>query len=284
MANIIAKGEASITINQQETEAQLNFVPNADGLGWDIDAVNKLIGENRLSPPLSPQSLEPFLQKAAKAKTPLSLVIYEGTPVEEPVPEKITWGSLEVPKDIAPYVEETLSAAKAPELYRIKTEKIKRETLVKKPNKLPFLPPKEELVTVWDKKETQEAVQVNPAILETRYGLKGANLGIVVPPKPGKPGKNVFGKPIPPKIPEDSGFHLGQGLSKEKNEVRALLSGIIRIGENWADMVPLAKPAWEVQSGTDGTTLFLKFSPGDARFPVPAAAEVLAAATAKGAV
>ncbi|MDR1373365.1 MAG: hypothetical protein LBJ24_00155, partial [Treponema sp.] len=69
MANIIAKGNAVIAVNPQETEAKLVFTPDPEGLGWDVDAVNKLAGENNLSPPPDPKELEPFLQKASKAKT-----------------------------------------------------------------------------------------------------------------------------------------------------------------------------------------------------------------------
>ncbi|MDR2109877.1 MAG: FapA family protein [Spirochaetaceae bacterium] len=275
MAVVIAKGDASIIINAQETEAKLCFVPNSGGLGWDTDAVCKLAGENHLSPPPSPQTLEPFLRKASKAKEPMELVLYEGVPPENPVSENVVWAELPFPGDILPLKEEVLSQAGGPELYRIKTEKIKRETIVKKPNKLPFLPPKEEVVVVWDKRETREAVEVNPEIKETRYAERDKKLGTISPPKPGKPGKNVFGRPIPPVQQGDSAFLLGRGLLRDKNDIRAEYGGILRIGENWADIIPLAKPSWNIAPGSDGVTLFLKFSPGDPRFPVPTGEEIL---------
>jgi uncharacterized protein (DUF342 family) len=276
MAVIIAKGDASIIINAQETEAKLLFVPNSEGLGWDLDAINKLAGDNRLSPPPSPKILEPFLQKAVKAKGPMELVIYEGFPPEDPVNEYAVWEALPMPEDIVPLRDEVLSNAGAPELYRIKTEKIKRERVVKKPNKLPFLPPKEEVVVTWDKREIREAAEVNPEVKETRYAEKGKKLGTLFPPKPGKPGKNVFGRPIPPVQKGDGAFLLGPGLSREKNEIRAQYGGIIRIGEGWADVVPLAKPVWKIAPGSDGVTLFFTFEPGDPRFSVPSGAEILA--------
>jgi uncharacterized protein (DUF342 family) len=276
---VIAKGNASIIINPEETGAKLLFVPAEDGLGWDADAVIKLAGENRLSPPPAPSILEPFLQKAARAKHPLELVLYEGFPSEAPEGERVTWEELPVPGDIAPFAEEALAGAGEPELYRIKVERVKRETIVKKPNKLPFLPPREEVVTLWDKKETQEAVRVNPVPGETRYAEKNKKLGTILPPKPGKPGRNVFGRPIPPPQTGDGSFLLGRGLFREKNEIRARYAGIIRIGENWADVVPLAKPSWSAAPGSDGVTLFFQFEPGDPRFPPPSAAEILAGIT-----
>ncbi|MDR2069592.1 MAG: FapA family protein [Spirochaetaceae bacterium] len=285
MANIIAKGTASIVINAQETEAKLVFAPDPEGLGWDIDALLKLIGEQRLSPLPQPKTLEPFLQKAAKAKTkePVESVIFEGVPPEAALPEQITWEALPVPADVAPHAEALLAKAPAPELYQTRIEKIKHEQVVKKPAKLPFMPPKEEVVLTWDKKETREAVTVNPGIKETKYAEKGKKLGTFIPAKPGKPGKNVFGRPVPPPVLQDGAFHLGAGLVREKNEIRSLYSGVLRIGENWADLIPLAKPVWSVAPGSDGVTLFLKFEPGDRVFPPPRASDILTAAIKQGA-
>jgi uncharacterized protein (DUF342 family) len=276
MAANIAKGDVSITINAQETEAKLVFVPNPEGLGWDLDAINKLAGENHLSPPPSPKLLEPFLQKAVRAKEPMELVLYEGVLPEDPVNESVAWEPLPMPEDIVSLRDEVLSNAGAPELYRIRTEKVKREAVVKKPNKLPFLPPKEEVVVTWDKREIREAAEVNPEVKETRYAEKGKKLGTLAPPKPGKPGKSVFGRPIPPVQKGDGLFLLGAGLFREKNEVHAQYGGILRIGENWADVVPLAKPSWNITPGSDGITLFFTFEPGDPRFAVPTGEEILA--------
>jgi uncharacterized protein (DUF342 family) len=283
---VIAKGNAVIVINVDETEAKLVFTPDAEGLGWDSDAIIKLTGEHRLSPAPSPKALEPFLQKAARAKTkdPMELTLYQGQPAEAPEGEKIAWETLPVPGDIAPFKEETLSKAPPPELYRIRVEKIKKETIVKKPGPLPFLPPKEEKVVTWEKKETKERVEVDAGVKEVRYALKGQKLGTVSLPKPGKPGKNVFNRSIPPKAQEGDGtFLLGLGIDRNKNDLNALYGGFLRIGDNWADMVPLAKHRWSVDRGVDGVTVFFKFEPGDRRFTPPKGAEVLAAALEKGA-
>jgi uncharacterized protein (DUF342 family) len=286
MANsVIAKGDASISINPQETEAKLVFTPDPDGLGWDADAVNKLAGENNLTPPLNPKVLEPLLQKASRAKTkdPLDMIIYQGLPPEEAVPETIAWEALLVPADMEPFRQETLDAASPPELFRIKVERIKKEKIVKKPGALPFMPVKEETVVSYDKKETREAVTVDPAVKEIKYADKGKKLGTVTPPKPGKPGKSVFGKPLQPQPLPEGGFLLGRGISREKLDIVAQVSGFVRIGENWADMVALAKPVWEIRTGGDGLTLFFTFHPGDPRFPPPRAEDILAEVKARGA-
>ncbi|MDR1287739.1 MAG: FapA family protein [Treponema sp.] len=282
---VIAKGNASIVIDPEETLAALVFTPDPEGLGWDADAVIKLAGENRLSPPPSPKTLEPFLQKAARAKTkdPMQLTLYEGVPPEEPAGETVAWEALVVPPDLAAFEKETLAAAGAPELYRIRVEKTKKETVVKKPAPLPFLPPKEEKVITWDRREIREAAEVDAEVQEIKYAEKGAKAGTVSPPKPGKPGRNVFNRPIPPKTQGDGAFLLGGGLAREKNFIVAQRSGFLRIGKNWADIVPLAKPLWSAGRGSDGLTFYFKFEAGDPRFPPPKGKEVLDAAKAAGA-
>ncbi|MDR1566915.1 MAG: FapA family protein [Treponema sp.] len=282
---VIAKGGASICINPQETEAKLVFIPDPDGLGWDADAVNKLAGEHNLSPPLNPKILEPFLQKAgrAKSKDPLELILYQGIPPEEPVPESAAWEALPVPAGMAPYQEETLAAAPQPELYRIRIERIKNEKKVKKPGALPFMPAKEETVVAWDKKEIRERVTVGAAPEEVKYADKGTKLGTLTPPKPGKSGKSVLGRPLQPQAAGEGGFLLGNGISRNKGDLVAQVSGFIRIGKNWADVVPLSKPSWEISAGSDGITLFFNFEPGDARFAPPTGEAILEEAKAKGA-
>jgi uncharacterized protein (DUF342 family) len=285
MAAIIAKGDAGISINQEETQATLNFVVDPDGLGWDADAVIKLAGENKLSAPQA-KDLEPFLKGASREKEKgktLSMVIARGIPPEEPVGEEIAWEAVPVPADMEPYKDAALKEAGVPALYRVKVEKIKKEQLVKKAGVLPFLPGKEETVVTWDRKETREPVSVNPELKELKYVEKGKKIGTASPSRPGKPGKSVFGRPIPPKPLPEGGFLLGKGLSREKNDIYAMYSGLLRIGENWADVAALAKPSWVVEKGSDGITFYFRFEPGDSRFAPPKGEEVIAAAISNGA-
>jgi uncharacterized protein (DUF342 family) len=282
MAN--AKGIFTITINQSETEAKLVFVPDETGGEWDITAVNKLIGENHLAPPPSPKVLDPFIQKAARSKDPMEMVICTGIPAEDIVNEVAAWeDDLVIPNDMAAFKDEILAKAGKPELYRIKTERIRKETTVKKAAALPFLPVKEELVVNWEKKETKEEVKVDAAVKDVKYIEKGKKAGIIYPSKPGKPGKNVFNKPIMPAGKGDSTFFLGKGLARSRNDITAVGSGFLRIGEGWADVVPFSKHSWEITKGTDGVTLFLKFSPGAPCFPLPTGKEILEQALAQGA-
>jgi uncharacterized protein (DUF342 family) len=282
MAVVFATGSASITVNPQETEARLVFAPNPDGDGWDVAAVNKLAAEKSLGAHPDQKAVETFLAKASKAKNtnPLEMVYAQGIPPEEPVPEKVNWAALPVPADMAPYQEETLEKAGPPQVFRVTVEKIKHESTVKKSRSL--IPGKEEASVTWEKKENREKVNVNAKVLEAKYAEKGTALGTLIPPVPGKSGRSIFARPIPPAILENPGFLLGNGIAREKNELTALASGFIRIGDKWADIVPLAKHSYKINTGADGLTLFFNFEPGDKRFTPPSGGQILAEAAVMG--
>ena len=281
----LACGSASIQINPQETEARLIFIPEKNAEGWDLAAVIKLAADKQIAPLIDQRTIDGFLQKAARARTrdPMELIVCHGVEPEDPAGERVNWEALPVPQDMAPYQEETLANAKAPLIIRIRTEKIKHEKKVAKPGALPFLAGKEETVVSWEKKEVRERVKVNTEVREIKYADKGNKAGTVIPPTQGKPGKNVFGRIIPPKAAGEGAYLLGRGISKARNELVAQVSGFIRIGENWADMVPLAKHSYNIFTGIDGLTLFFRFEPGDSRFTLPTGKEILDAARAKGA-
>lgn len=284
MAGTVVKGAVSIEIDAREIEAKLRFAPSKDGEDWNAERVLQLAGQLRLVPAPTPRVVDELLQKLGKSKEPVSAVLIRGTPPEEPVGEQVAWSDLPIPEDLKPAVEERLRTAKAPVLYRVRVEKIKRETVVKKPNALPFLPPKEEVVVTYDKKETKEAAAVDPALLDSAYAEAGQKIGTLIAPKPGKPGKGVYGKTIPAMVLPDPAFLTGDGIVRDKSELRAAVSGVLRIGANWADLVPLTKPKWSVDRSPDGTSFLLRFEPGDPIFPVPNGADVLAAAVSSGAV
>jgi len=284
-STVIAQGSASISINAQETEARLTFIPDSGGIEWDAAAINKLAAEKNLRAFPDLKALEAFLHKASRDKThePLEMVFCHGIEPENPVNEHVSWETLPIPPDMASFQKEALDGAEPPRVCRIKVEKVKHEKKVKKPGALPFMPSKEEIEVTWERKEIREEVAVNPGVLEVKYALKGTKLGTITPSTPGKLGKSVFGRPIPPALSGDGSYLLGDGIAKGKNDLVAQVSGFLRIGENWADMVPLSKPEWRINTGNDGLTLFFQFEPGASRFAPPAGEEVLAAAVANGA-
>jgi uncharacterized protein (DUF342 family) len=281
---LLAKGKAEISINPQETEAKLIFSPDPEGDGWDISAINKLAHEKNLAAPSDIKALETFLAKAGRAKNtePLEFIFAQGVPPEEPIAEKVSWEPLPAPGEVEPFKEETLSKAAAPKVYRTRVERIKHEEKLKKSGVLSFMPGKEEVKVSWEKKESREEAKIDREVIEVKYANRGKKLGTVTPSIPGKPGKNIFGRQIPPPQSEDETFLLGDGIAKEKNELTAGVSGFIRIGKNWADIVPMSMHTYDIYTGSDGITLFLNFECGDERFKVPKGVDIIAEAVAKG--
>lgn len=283
MAGTAVKGDIQVLVDAMEIEVKLSFTPAKEGQEWTGDGIIKVLGEKRFAPLPSPKLIEEVLQRFAKAKGPVQEVILKGEAPQDPIPEKVTWSDLPVPPELAALIPETSASAGAPRLYQIRVEKIKRETVVTKPGPLPFLPPKKEVVVTYDKKEIEEPVYVDPTVLDYAYAQKGERVGLVAAPKPGKPGKSVYGKPIPPDATVDTLFHLGQGLVRDKNEIRAERTGVVRIGKNWADMLPLSGHSWKVEKESDGVSFFLHLESGNPRLPMPQAVDIIATAVSQGA-
>jgi hypothetical protein len=244
-------------------------------------SINRLI-EDAGIPGVDREKLESFLFKAAYSHAPAEFTLAEGVKPETPMPEQVAWGRMDFPPDIRPLVKEVLSRADPPSLSRVRTERFKTEKTVQQPGGLPFLSPKEKKVISWDKRSVSEPVQVDPAVLKVGFVERGLRVGILKPPMAGRPGKTIFGKRIIPSPLEVREFLLGYGLARGNDEIHSTVSGILRIGVNWADIVPLAKSNWEIAIGEDGVTLYLRFLPGSAVFPPPPAREILAAASVDG--
>jgi len=285
VSSISAKGSASVAINPGETEARIVFIPDTHGKAWDMAALNKLTADNHLAPFPDPKALETFLLNASRAKSnaPLEFIYARGTEPEYPISEQVSWEELPVPADMAVFKDETIGNAAAPEIFRIRIEKVKCEKMIKKPGALPFMAGKKELSVSWEKKEIREQVEVDPELIEIKYAEHGAKLGTIVPALPGKPGKSVFGRLILPKAAVDSSCLFGKGIGRETNEIVARFSGFVRIGKGWADMVPLSRHLFKVTAGNDGISFFLYFEPGDEVFSVPKGEEILSAAVRTGA-
>jgi hypothetical protein len=281
MAAVTIRGDISIAVNSDETEAKLVFVPGAAGRLWDAVSINRLIEETGL-PAADKEELRDFLTETARSHASAEFIFAEGIAPELPVPEQVVWGRVDFPPDIRPLVKETLAKAGPPSLSRIKTERFKTEKVIQKPGGLPFLSPKEEKVVSWDKRNVSEPVQVDPAARKVGFVEQGLRAGVVTPPTAGKTGKTIFGKRIIPPVLEIREFLLGYGLVRRNDEIHSTVSGILRIGDNWADVIPLAKSSWEIAMGRDGVTLYLRFSPGNAALPPPSAREILAAASSDG--
>jgi uncharacterized protein len=123
---------------------------------------------------------------------------------------------------------------------------------------------------------------VDTKVLRSFWARSGTIVARLQPPRPGKPGKDVFGKILQADREENTGFHLGRGLSKVKNEILCDESGFIRVGSRWADVVPFADHQVSLGLSADKTAVVLDFTPGDKRLSAPDAKALLEEARALG--
>jgi uncharacterized protein (DUF342 family) len=276
-----AKGDLSLAIEEDETQATLSFVPDKDGAEWTAEKVLRVLMDARIGG-FNQKKADDLVQKFARSKGAVKEIVAQGEPPSLPQPELPEWSELEMPAELAELAASVVAAAPPPVLYKVRIESVKVEKTTKKPAALPFLAPKIEKHEVIEKREKREQVFPDTTVIRTGWATKGVRVGILSQAKPGKAGKTIFGKPLPP--PQDeSVFFSGPGIARSKNELFAAEDGVVRIGERWVDIVPLPQHSWSVERSADGATFFLNYTPGDSRLPAPGTAAIIARALELGA-
>ncbi len=281
MAQAIAKGNASLTVDDRALEARLVFTPSAEGADWSPDKILKLTLDSRISG-MTPKRAEDLVGKFSRAKGPVTEILAKGTESEDARPEEAEWAELPIPPEVRELVDRVIQSAEAPELWKIVTKTIKTEKKVTHKSSLPFLPPKVEIVAAQEKVESRERFWPDPELLKVGMARKGERVGILSSAKPGKLGKDIFGKPLQAGG-EASTFVIGRGLSRNKNEVVAEDDGILRAGRLWAEILPFASHRFEVKRAADGTSFVLDYLPGHKSFAAPDPALIVAEAVELGA-
>ncbi|PKL26060.1 MAG: hypothetical protein CVV47_02715 [Spirochaetae bacterium HGW-Spirochaetae-3] len=281
MAGAMVRGDMKLLVDEFGLEAAFRFTPSNDGPEWNADGLARLLAEARVAG-VQGRRLEEALQNFAKAREPAIEVVARGQSPELGTPEDAEWSDLRTPPEFLAFEDKTIAEAAPPELFRVRSERIARERIVKKPGALPFLPAREEKIVEYEKTESREPVAVDTRVIRLFWTPKGAVVARLSPSRPGKSGKNVYGKPVPPPQADDAAFHLGKGLTRVKGEVVSDEAGFVRVGARWADLVPFRAGEYSIRMSDDHATVLLDYSPGDKRLPPPEAAPILAEAVALG--
>lgn len=276
MAQAVAKGNARLTVDDRALEARLDFTPSPDGADWTADKLLKLALDARL-PSFTPKRAEELVGKFSKARNTVTEILAKGIEPEDAVPEQAEWSELAAPEELRELVDRMLLSAEPPEFWKTVVKTVKTEKKVTHKPALPFLPAKVETVVSQEKVESRERVWPDPEVVKTGMAHKGERIGLLSQAKSGKPGKDLFGKPLP-FSGEAATFLLGRGVSRNKNELVADLDGILRAGNLWVEILPLAAHRFEVRRSTDGTTILLDYQPGHGGLSAPDPEAVLAAA------
>jgi uncharacterized protein len=277
-------GHIECILDEDALKAHLRYNTNDTGPEWDPNAVKRLLAENKVVEGFSDTTIEEALKSFAKTEQfPASYTVATGEPPELPEPEAVEWQEVPIPEDLEEDSKRVLAAAPPPDIFKIKTEKSKTKKLVTKKPKLPFMPAKQEEVTVTETKEVRESVNIDPEVVGIGWVEAGAVIAKISPAIPGKPGRSVLGQPIQPPANSDDAVYPGNGIEDTKKEFRAGVTGFLRRGKNWVEVIPFRTHAWTIEQSADKTTFYLAFEKGNEQASLPSGEEVRTAAEEAGA-
>jgi len=283
MAAVAVPGEVQLLVDEMGLEASLRFTPDpAGGASWTADSVARVLAEARVPVP-SASALDGIMQAFARARAPVVVSAAKGLPPLPGTDEEAEWADPGTPPEFAAFEDRAVREAGPPALFRVRVERVARERIVKKPGAFPFLPAREEKVIEYEKVEIKEPIPADPRVLRSFWAPADALVGHIVAPRPGKPGKSIYGKPISPPHDDDPSFQFGRGLSRAKGEIHAETAGFVRVGKRWADLVPFSPHRLNVRRSEDGATFLMDFTPGARELPPPDPAAALEEAVAAGA-
>ena len=275
----MVKGDLKLDIDEQALAVRVTIAPRDDG--EEVSAVKLVAALSRknVHAAVDMEAVDKALRDLTRRRTePVTFVAAAGTPPRPPEPEQVDFEDAAIPHRLQGLAQAVLERAPQPIGYRIREEKIRKEKKVLKKAALPFLPPQEDVEIVIEKKLVREDVPIDPKVLLTGFVARGAVVAKIRPARPGKEGKNVFGRMIPPPRMEQDGFLFCDGLSRAGNVVTAARSGFLRRGATWCDIVEFRDHAVKVAAGTDGSTCLLSFEPGNPLAPLPAVDDIIARA------
>lgn len=267
-------GRINIETDDEGLLAVLHFTPAEDGTEFDLQALNRLITERKIVYGVDRKALDGNLAALLSAGEATEFTLAEGDAPEKAVPTDRAWNEVSIPEERKADVERILGNAAPPEIIKIVTENVKREKVVKKKSLLPFGKEKEEKVVEVVKREKQIKIDVMPDVIEAGWVEAGALLADITPGKPGKTGKDVFGKIIPSPAEEEE-FYLGRNVEIKGGKYLATEGGIFRRGWNWLEVLPFKSHDWSLELSKDKNTCLLKFNPGGKESSAPDPAEII---------
>jgi uncharacterized protein (DUF342 family) len=276
-------GDFSLEIDELAIEARVTITPDEAGIELTPDSVVAFLREKGVREGIDDGAIEKAFRALARKKGErVSFVAAAGIPPRPPEPEVVDFAPLEVPSRLAAAGRSVLSRAPQPELFRERVEKVRTEKKVFRKQAIPFLPPKEEIQVVWEKKTIREKATINPVVKATGYVEAGAVVAKIQGGKPGKEGRSILGRMVPPPRSALREVLLGEGITRAHDEVKALSSGFLRRGDLWCDIVPFRDHRIELSASADSLSCILSLQPGDPGAPAPDPTEILARAEKLG--
>ena len=274
-------GTFSIVIDASGMKADIVVKSVPDAPEITVEAVGKELERKGVRGVRSASEIGAVLARVTNDGTE-RLTVCEGLAPENGQAESVEWEDISIPSEFADAAERILASARIPSFSIEKKRKITVKQSVEKKARVPFMKPRTETIDVVRTENIREPVYVDPSIQQTGFADENVVLGRILPYSPGKPGRNVYGSAVQPVQPADPHFHLGPGITKNGRDLVSTHSGFIRIGRNWADIVPYSRHDWTVIVSPDKVSCSLAIEPGHENAPVPGVAEVIDAARAAG--
>lgn len=281
--NPTPKGRVSIEIDETATAATGVFTADEQQDQLSIDAVTTRLKREGVTEGIDTYEIRDALIELTRSPSePVRSVIARARAPEPPVPERAVWSFHEIPPELSEIAEQRLAAAGAPRIVIEKTERVQDSEPPGKKATGSLLgggkpqPPKPKTRTV------QQRVYVDTTVRSTGYAAEGETLGSFEAQQPGRPGKDLYGRPIAPKQLADPLIYAGEGVKKGRGEFVAETTGFVRVGENWVDIVASRPHSYTIELTKDKASCLLSYTPGDAEHKPPDASAIRAEAVERG--
>jgi len=272
-------GTMDVQPDPQGLTANLTFTPKEDGEEWEPDILKAFLEKKRVTHGFTIQSLDQVLmQFGSAAGEPITAVVANAIQPGPPIPDEIVWEDHPIPDSLAEDARAFYAQLGPPELFSIRMESYEEKKMETKKS---LFGSKQVEVVVKKKREVKDLISVNPQVLGQGWVVAGADLAGVTPGGPGKEGTNIFGRVIQPERPSES-LNIGAGVERTGNVIKSTISGFLRRGEDWVEVIPFSTHNWEVSLSKDQNTFLLSFTPGGKNATPPLAEDILADAVSKG--
>ena len=277
----------AITVSEDGMKAYLTVSPNDVKRSLTRDNLEQLLKDAGVTHGTRldeiDEDLSGALKRAKETEEPQEIVIAEGSPVQPAARERIELASdLKLPKELKETAKRIFRQAGAPRARRLKEETVEVRKPVQKKKLFGIGASREEWHTVREKRSKEVSAEVPLSIKGARLVRKDQPIGKITAAGSGTPGKTVQGERVAPVAPADPWFYTGDYIRREGRSLIAEASGFLRIGPNWADLVPYEAHDWELSLSKDMGDCLISYRPGEDHNERPSSDDVIAEAERRG--
>ena len=219
------KGNLNLEIDELGIEVRITITPDPNGADITPESLAALLGEKKVRSGIDSAAIDRGFRTLAQARTePVTFVAAAGVPPRPATPEIVVFEPLPVPERLGAVARKVLDAAPKPRGFRLREERIKTEKKVLKKAALPFLPPREEVEVVVEKRLIREEVAIDPNLAgPARQG--GKHRGPGQSRHAGQRGQERLRQARPRSASREEGFLFLEGVERTGAEVKAVVTG-----------------------------------------------------------